>query len=65
MTVFLLFLCFFGTGIGLLAVLYGTVHNKKRGHLCRYGHGAFHDTVSNRTSPVRVVVMIRQWHTTT
>ena len=29
MTVFLLFLCFFGTGIGLLAVLYGTAHNKK------------------------------------
>lgn len=29
MTVFLLFLCFFGTGIGLLAALYGTVHNKK------------------------------------
>ena len=29
MVTFLLFLCFLGTGIGLLAVLYGTVHNKK------------------------------------
>lgn len=29
MTVFLLFLCFFGTGIGLLAAIYGTVRNKK------------------------------------
>ena len=29
MTVFLLFLCFFGTGIGLLVAIYGTIHNKK------------------------------------
>ena len=29
MTLFLLFLCFFGTGVGLLAALYGTIHNKK------------------------------------
>lgn len=30
MTVFLLFLCFFGTGIGLLVAIYGTIHNKKK-----------------------------------
>ena len=29
MVTFLLFLCVLGTGIGLLAALYGTVHNKK------------------------------------
>ena len=58
MVTFLLLLCVIATTISLFAVVYGTIHNKKRGRICRYGHGIVYNCIFNRTGSIRVVVMI-------